>query len=266
MKGLIFSIKRYSIHDGPGIRVTFFMKGCPLSCKWCHNPEGIKPQQESVISKHRIGEKEFEKEEKAGIFYTVKDVLNILEREQIFINKSNGGVTFSGGEPMMQSEFLHEVLKACKKEGYHTAIDTSGYSLQANYEAIMPFTDLFLFDIKHLDEKRHLEATGVSNSMILSNWVYLLANVSEINLRIPVIPGFNDDSDHIRRVIRFIIDTKKDSLKRINLLPFHRTGQSKYNKFNIHYRMERVEPPSKEMMLELRTRFLATGLQVKVGG
>ena len=128
MKGLIFSVKRYSIHDGPGIRVTFFMKGCPLSCIWCHNPEGISPFPEKVTRTNRVGAREFIQDEEVGKYYTVEDILGILEKEKVFINQSKGGVTFSGGEPMLQFEFLLEALKACKVNGYHTAVDTSGYS------------------------------------------------------------------------------------------------------------------------------------------
>src|SRR5450759_4092752 len=174
MKGLIFSIKRYSIHDGPGIRVTVFMKGCPLNCSWCHNPEGISPFPETVLQTNRIGDKEFSSNVEAGKYYTVNDILEILDKEKVFINQSKGGVTFSGGEPMIQFEFLLEALKACKEVGYHTAIDTSGYSSAENYKSIIPFTDLFMFDIKHLDEKRHIELTGVSNIGILDNYKLLL--------------------------------------------------------------------------------------------
>jgi pyruvate formate lyase activating enzyme len=266
MKGLIFNVKRYSIHDGPGIRVTFFLKGCPLSCKWCHNPEGIHPQQETVVNRHRIGGKEFTAEETVGIYYSAEELIEIVERERIFITQSGGGVTFSGGEPMLQTEFLLETLKACKKAGYHTAVDTSGHSFRENYETILPYTDLFLFDIKHLDDSLHTEATGVSNTLILSNYKYLLDYAKEVSIRIPVIPGFNNDSDHIRRLTDFISRTKTAGLKRINLLPFHRTGSSKYKKFNLPYRMDSVEPPTGEEMKKLKDSFLKTGLKVKVGG
>ena len=135
-----------------GYRVTFFMKGCPLSCMWCHNPEGISSSQETVIKTNRIGDKEFRKREEVGKYYSVESILEILDKEKVFINQSRGGITFSGGEPMLQIEFLREALKACKSNGYHTAVDTSGYSSAENYKSIIPFTDLFLFDIKHLDE------------------------------------------------------------------------------------------------------------------
>src|SRR5512133_1552316 len=167
MEGLIFSVKRYSIHDGPGIRVTFFMKGCPLSCMWCHNPEGISPLSETIVKTEKVGERAFSRNEDVGKFYTVDEILQILDKERVFMNESKGGVTFSGGEPMLQAEFLVRALKACKENGYRTAVDTSGYSSPENYKSVIPYTDLFLFDLKHLDDAKHIESTGVSNIGIL---------------------------------------------------------------------------------------------------
>jgi pyruvate formate lyase activating enzyme len=266
MEGLIFSVKRYSIHDGPGIRVTFFMKGCPLSCKWCHNPEGISPFPESVLSTNRVGDREFKREEIAGKFYTIEKILEILEKESVFINQSKGGVTFSGGEPMLQPDFLLEALKACKSNGYHTAVDTSGYAAYESYKSIIKYSDLFLFDIKHLDEAKHYESTGVSNTGILENFKLLLKSGKDIMVRIPVIPGFNDDHDHLVRLKDFINTTKNSSLKMISLLPYHKIGSSKYKRFNLPYRMENEEPPSKEEMQRLKELFMETGVRVKIGG
>lgn len=266
MKGLIFSIKRFTVHDGPGIRVTVFMKGCPLSCKWCHNPEGILPQPETVLREYRIGERKFSMNEEAGKYYSTGDITDILERERVFISQSKGGITFSGGEPMMQFEFLLDAVKACKSAGYHTAIDTSGYSPAENFRSIIPYTDLFLYDIKHLDDEKHVEATGVSNSGILENYKLLLEIAGDVVLRIPVIPGFNDDIDHIERLKQFIISTRTGSLKGINLLPYHKIGSSKYRKFNLPYRMDGVAPPSGKQMQDMKKHFLPTGVKVKVGG
>ena len=266
MKGLIFSVKRYSVHDGPGIRVTFFMKGCPLNCLWCHNPEGISPLPENVMKINRIGERKFRIKEEVGKYYSIGTILEILDKEKVFINQSKGGVTFSGGEPMLQFKFLLEALKACKENGYNTAVDTSGYSSAENYNSIIPFTDLFLFDIKHLDEEKHVESTGVSNIGILDNYRLLLESGKDIMVRIPVIPGFNDDPDHLERLRHFLKTTKNGSLKKINLLPFHKIGSSKYKKFNIPYRMWNTEPPDKEKMQKMKDFFLETGVKVKIGG
>jgi pyruvate formate lyase activating enzyme len=266
MRGLIFSIKRYSIHDGPGIRVTFFMKGCPLSCWWCHNPEGISPDPQTVEQTEKVGEKEFIKKEQAGKYYTADDILNVLEKEKIFISESKGGVTFSGGEPLHQPEFLLEALRKCKSAGYHTAVDTSGYSKAENYESILPYTDLFLFDIKHLDDTKHFQYTGVSNDLILNNLQIILNSGKDVLIRVPVIPGINDDSEHLEMLRSFLLKVKCKNLKKINLLPYHKIGSSKYKKFRIPYRMNGVEQPSPSRMQELKQYFETTGLKVKIGG
>ncbi len=266
MKGLIFSIRKYSIHDGPGIRVTFFMKGCPLSCFWCHNPEGISPLSETVMRTNKVGEKHFSRMETVGEYYSVEDIIKILESESVFINQSGGGVTFSGGEPMMQFDFLLEALKTCKMKGFHTAVDTSGYSSDENYRSIIPYTDLFLFDIKHMDNENHISVTGVSNNGILDNYRILLESGKDVMIRFPVIPGINDDPEHLEELRRFLVLTKRDSLRKINLLPYHKTGLSKYKRFNLPYRMGDIKPPSKEKMQELKFFFSEVGVKIKIGG
>ena len=266
MKGLIFSVKRYSIHDGPGIRVTFFMKGCPLSCVWCHNPEGISPFPEVISLTKKLGSLEFSRDGEVGKFYQVNEIIEIAEKERVFMSQSNGGVTFSGGEPLFQKDFLLEALKALKSNGYHTAVDTSGYSQINNLKQIIPYTDLFLFDLKQLDNKSHLSLTGVSNEVILDNYKYLLQNAKEVNVRIPVIPGFNDSSELMNDLRDFLLSTKTEVLKKINLLPYHKIGSSKYKRFNMPYKMSGIEPPSKEKMQMLKELFLETGVKVKIGG
>lgn len=266
MKGLIFSVKKYAIHDGPGIRVTFFMKGCPLSCWWCHNPEGISPEPENVIRTDRVGDKEFSRTEVAGRLYSVDEVLDILQQERIFIDQSNGGVTFSGGEPLMQLSFIHEALQACKSNGYHTAVDTSGYYTSKKLEKVIPCTDLFLFDLKHIDPESHKKVTGVPNSIILKNFKLITRSKCDIMIRIPVIPGFNDADDHIARLNEFILENKTENIKMINLLPYHRTGSSKYKRFNRPYKMTDVLQPTEERMEELKALFSGTGIRVKIGG
>ncbi|NSW93283.1 MAG: glycyl-radical enzyme activating protein [Bacteroidales bacterium] len=266
MKGLIFSIRKYSIHDGPGIRVTFFMKGCPLSCWWCHNPEGISPLPEKIVVENRIGEKTFSKEEIAGKFYSVEELLIEALRDRVFMDQSGGGVTFSGGEPLMQTEFLAEALKAFRDRDFHTAVDTSGYSLPENFQSIMPYTSLFLYDLKHVDEKKHLEYTGVSNTLIIQNLIMLLNAGKNIMIRIPVIPGFNDDDETLQKIRDFLIQHKKPNLLKISLLPYHKTGSSKYRRLNIPYKMENIIQPSSERMKEIKNLFSVTGIKVKTGG
>lgn len=266
MNGLIFSVKKYSVHDGPGIRVTFFMKGCPLNCLWCHNPEGISPLPQAIEQVRKIGEREFCRSEEAGKYYTADDIAGIVRKEDIFIRQSDGGVTFSGGEPMMQTAFLAEALIACHNEGYHTAVDTSGYSTKDNFRSVLAYTDLVLFDLKHLDPEKHLALTGVPNGDIISNYLMLLDSCREMYIRIPIIPGYNDDPVHLEMLRDFIAGTKRNSLTRICLLPFHKTGASKYRRLNLPYRMEGVEQPSAERMEELKMYFSKIGIKVKVGG
>ncbi len=266
MKGLIFNVKRYSVHDGPGIRVTFFLKGCPLACWWCHNPEGISPVQESVVNNRKVGDKVFRVVEEAGKYYSVGEVLTILERERVFFQHSQGGVTFSGGEPLMQHGFLEEILRACKTGGFHTAVDTSGYTPSEYLMKIIPFTDLFLYDIKHLDDQKHIEFTGVSNTGIIDNLKIVIESGKKVLLRIPVIPDKNDDPEHLARLKQFISGIRSDNLSGINLLPYHRTGLSKYSRFNIPYRMNDTRQPSKERMAGLKEYFSDLGVSVKIGG
>jgi pyruvate formate lyase activating enzyme len=266
MKGLIFSIKKYSIHDGPGIRVTFFMKGCPLSCMWCHNPEGISAKPETICKTNKVGDREFISEEVAGRIYSPGKIIETLEKERVFIDQSGGGVTFSGGEPMLQPEFLLETLRLCKSQGYHTAVDTSGYALSKDFVSIIPYTDLFLFDIKHLDDSEHLRFTGVSNVQILTNLRLVLDKGKSVMIRFPVIPGYNDSPGHLKRLRDYISANKTPALKKINLLPFHKTGSSKYERLKIPYRTGEVLPPSKEKMKELKIFFQGSGVSVKIGG
>ena len=266
MKGVIFSIKRYSVHDGPGIRVTFFMKGCPLSCFWCHNPEGISSEILKIDRKDRIGELEFTTEENVGHEYSIFEILEVVEKERVFIERSEGGVTFSGGEPVLQTEFLLEALKAFKGKGIRTAIDTSGYAPVENINKILPYADLILFDLKHMDAREHLRYTGVSNELILENYRLIAESGTDFMVRIPVIPGYNDDDENLWSLRKLILSNDHENLIKINLLPFHKIGSSKYMRFNMIYRMENVEPPSMDRMMELKQFFMKTGIKVKIGG
>lgn len=266
MKGLIFNVRKYSVHDGPGIRVTFFMKGCPLKCLWCHNPEGISPLPETAVQTGKVGEKEFRHVETVGKYYSIEDIMDVLEGEKVFIENSSGGVTFSGGEPLLQHEFLIEALNSCKVAGFHTAVDTSGYAPADIFRSVIPDTDLFLFDIKHLDPVKHSELTGMSNKLILRNYMMILESGKEMMIRFPVIPGYNDDYEHLDRLRKFISVTGNESLSKICLLPFHRIGSGKYKRFSIPYNLNHVEPPSPERMKELKDFFSQTGIKVKIGG
>jgi pyruvate formate lyase activating enzyme len=265
-KGLIFSIKKYSIHDGPGIRLTFFMKGCPLRCAWCHNPEGISAEPEMAERRDRIADNEFIVQECIGKSYSVDDLLNIAEKEKIFIDTSKGGITFSGGEPLLQIEFLREAMKCLKERGFHIAVDTSGYTRFENFTEIIPYTDLFLFDLKHLDDEMHVRFTGESNSIITGNFKKLVSSGKEIWIRVPLIPGVNDSAEYLKRLRDFIMEYRTPDVTQLHILPYHRTGGSKYGKLNIENRMPETAEPSSERIEEIRQLMTINGLIVKTGG
>ncbi|MCB0589270.1 MAG: glycyl-radical enzyme activating protein [Phaeodactylibacter sp.] len=265
MKGLIFDIKRYAIHDGPGIRTTVFFKGCPLSCWWCHNPESRSPKPEKAIKTVRIGNTEFRREETVGRYYSVQEVMAAILRDQVFMEQSGGGATFSGGEPMMQAPFLLALLKACKTEGIHTAVDTSGIAARAAFRRILPFTDLFLFDLKHLDDQKHREYTAASNRLILENLRLIAESGVDIWLRVPVIPGYNDDERNLERLRLFIKDNQRSNVRRLSLLPYHPV-ETKYGRCNQEFKLTELEPPSRERMLALQKAFESTGIKTTIGG
>lgn len=265
MNGLIFNVRRYSINDGPGIRVAFFMKGCPLSCWWCHNPEGISAMQEPVVVTRRLGDREFRSEEPAGKFYSTGDLISIAERERVFIQESGGGVTFTGGEPMLQPEFLLEALKAFRNAGFHTAVDTSGYAPEEKFREILPFTDLFMYDIKHPQVMDHIKYTGVANDGILGNLAMILRKGKDVWIRIPVVPGVNDNRADLEEIRSIIMKLRCDNLLRISLLPFHRTGTSKYRALGLQYKMGDTAEASPERMKELAEFFAETGINVRTG-
>jgi len=265
VKGLIFDIKRYAVHDGPGIRTTLFLKGCPLSCWWCHNPEGIRKEPEEVVTVHRMEGREYPVRETVGRWMSVEEVMEEVNKERTFMEESGGGVTLSGGEPLRQAAFLEDLLLACKREGYHTAVDTTGHVSREALRKVMHLTDLFLYDVKMMDPARHQRYTGVSNRMILENLAFLAAAGKELFIRIPVIPGINDDEENIRGTIRFLRGLD-GAVKEVDLLPYHALAAHKYEKFGMEYRMAGVPEPAEEEMERLKGRFVREGFEVKVGG
>lgn len=265
MKGLIFDIKRYAIHDGPGIRTTVFLKGCPLSCWWCHNPESRSPRPERLIKTVRIGEKEFQREETVGRYYSVAEVMAVIERERIFMEQSGGGATFSGGEPLMQASFLLGLLKACHEQGIPTAVDTSGIASRAAFRRVIPFTNLFLFDLKHLDDEQHRRYTGASNRLILENLQTIADSGADIWLRVPLIPGYNDDEKHLERLRAFIRQDRRDNIRQLSLLPYHPVD-AKYGRCGMEFKPGKLEPPSRERMLTLQQFFETAGIKTVIGG
>jgi pyruvate formate lyase activating enzyme len=265
VKGIIFDIRRFATHDGPGIRTTVFFKGCPLSCRWCHNPESIDTRPFVFQKKVIVDEEWFEHEEWVGREYTVDEVLHILVRDKVFYEESGGGVTFSGGEPLLQPEFLAELLEACHNEGLHTAVDTSGQVHRKFLALILPLTDLFLFDYKHYDPAKHTQSTGFSNEMINGNLQYLLKSGKPVRIRIPVIPSFNYTENEMTEMMLFL-KSLDGSIEQVDLLPFHTLGNNKYKRFAMPNPMDGVPALKKNDLLPYAEIFEKGEFKVTIGG
>ncbi|MDD2995818.1 MAG: glycyl-radical enzyme activating protein [Paludibacter sp.] len=263
--GIIFDIKRFAVHDGPGIRTTVFLKGCPLRCAWCHNPESISTAICEVPKTVRIGDKTFSENETVGREITVEELMRELEKEKIFMDESGGGVTFSGGEPLMQHEFLNEALKACKNAGMHTAVDTSGYARWEILEKTAGLTDLFLYDIKMMNDEKHQKFTGVSNKLILENLRSLSAMDKHIQVRIPCVPNVTLTEENIAQTIDFL-KTLAHKPDEVNLLPYHNTAAHKYERFGMDNHFESTKSVLKQELEELRMQFEEAGFKTRIGG
>jgi pyruvate formate lyase activating enzyme len=265
VKGYIFDIKKYSVNDGPGIRTTVFFKGCPLNCWWCHNPESqnLKPDKAESDSQRWSIYSQSCSPDMIGREISSDDLMKEIEKDIPFYQESDGGVTFSGGEPMQQVTFLFELLKLCKDKSIHTAVDTSGYTPFSNFEKIYDFTDLFLYDIKVYDEELHKMYTGVSNRVILNNLQKLGIMGNKLNIRIPLIPGVNDHDDNIWKIIEMIKETR---IKKIDLIPYHSLASAKYNRLKKEERLTNISPFTAEEIEIFRTRFAKTGIPVSIGG
>jgi len=297
--GTVFNIQRYSIHDGPGIRTTIFLKGCPLNCWWCQNPESQLTEQETVFREDRcigcgacsticpshviqiknglpVTEKEkcilcgkcIEKcpalaREMIGEKLTTEEVIKEIEKDLIFYEESGGGVTFSGGEPLGQSEFLESLLNGCREKNIHTAVDTSGYISWGILKKIIPQVNLFLYDLKIMDSERHKKYTGISNEVILENLKKLSSVHHNIFVRFPVIPGINDDSQNIKEMGGFLSSLK---IAQVNLLPYHYIGIDKYRRLGRTYHLTAAQPPSKEKLFEISGILKKFNLKVKLRG
>jgi pyruvate formate lyase activating enzyme len=249
MMGLLFNIQKFSLHDGPGIRTVVFFKGCPLYCKWCSNPES---QQAEPC---------FIEEENKNIFdsryYSVEETLKICLQDRHFYEDSGGGVTLSGGEPLTQPDFAIALLQSLREKGIHTALETSGYAPQKIFSNISVLSDLILFDIKHYDERRHVEGTGVDNGLILANLKNALAMNIQIMPRLPVIPGYNDSLDDAHAFAALLNSL---GLKSVQLLPFHQLGERKYDLLNIPYQMRGIPQLHEEDLEEFKEIISAAGI------
>jgi pyruvate formate lyase activating enzyme len=296
-QGLIFDIQRYSIHDGPGIRTLVFLKGCPLRCLWCSNPEGQGKKPELAVRRSRcigcgvcrdvcpsgaihlqgslieINRKKCtlcgecskvcpaEALSIIGRWMTVEQVFEEAERDRVFYETSRGGITVSGGEPFAQPGFTKEFLKACKARGMATAIETAGHAPWHSIEAVIRHTDLIFYDIKHLNSLRHRQLTGVSNRLILANVGKLAGLGLRIVVRYPVIPGFNDDPEEMDALFRF---TKTlAGVQRIELLPYHRLGDSKYKMLGRDYALGEAKPMTRQNLESLAQKADKKGQEVR---
>ncbi len=264
IRGLLFDIRRYAVHDGPGIRTTVFFKGCPMHCKWCHNPEGIKPEVEFMRRQRMINGKKKKVAEKIGQWMTPANVLDVVEKDRLFYEESGGGVSFSGGEPLLQTPFLSALLDLCREINIHTAVDTSGYASETDFNAVASKTDLLLFDLKTTNNSKHQLYTGVGLDLILHNLLTLPPNGPEIIIRIPVIPGFNDEGKQMEDFVK-LIEQIQAPVVRVDLLPFHRFGRQKHIALGKQppEAFADIAPDDMNRFVEI---FKKSGLHVKKGG
>ena len=298
--GFIFDIKKYAIHDGPGIRTTVFFKGCPLQCQWCQNPESWKQEPElglrtgrcvrcgQCVKVCRAGAAKLNNgqpstdankcklcgecvdtctagaREIIGQKISVGEVMAEIEKDTIFYEQSNGGVTFSGGEPLMQPVFLLALLKQCKTNEIHSAVDTSCYAEPQIIEKAAVTTDLFLCDIKHMDSDKHKSFTGVKNNLILDNIKLISRTGKEMIIRIPVIPGFNDDKANIEATAEFT--STLSNINRIDILPYNRGGTEKSTRLSADLKLMQAETPNDDIISSIVEILEKYGFQVKTGG
>ena len=300
IQATIFAIKRYALHDGPNIRTTIFFKGCPLSCHWCHNPEGI-DFKITVITRTGTcvgcGECVVNCRQKAlqrtdsGIFrdeslctlcqdcvdicpalaheatgwqMTTEQLLQEIQKDEPFYDQSGGGVTISGGEPLSQPEALLALLKGCAARGIHRSVDSSAFAPTKTLLHVAEYTDLFLIDLKLMDTARHQRYTGVANELILHNLQQLSANGHPVRVRIPLIPGVNDDSDNIRATGAFVAGCK--SVEGIDVLPYHPSATAKYKKLGRQYKGLQFTVPSQEQINNTVTLLKEYVPDVRIGG
>lgn len=265
MRGLVFDIKRFAIHDGPGIRTTIFFKGCPLSCFWCHNPESKCFDTESYMHVDKLDGKIFNKEKNIGDWMTVEKVIDEIEKDKMFHEESGGGVTFSGGEPFQQYEFLNNLLVNCRKRNIHIVLDTTGYVKRELLENVYNMIDLFLYDLKHMDNRYHRECTGVSNELILKNLEWLSDRESNIVIRFPVVPGYNDSEKNIDLMLSFL-ERLYPNVKYIDLLPYHKMSAGKVERFGVEKRIYEIKEPCADKLKAIGKKFEEIGFEVKIGG
>jgi pyruvate formate lyase activating enzyme len=242
-----------------------FLKGCPLRCWWCHNPESQAMEPVTVDIKRKVNGRSVAGKKTYGEKMDAYALMESLLRDRHFYEESGGGVTFSGGEPLLQIDGLAELLMLCGQKGLHTTVDTSGFAKREHFEKIMPHTDLFLYDLKNMDPELHKKYTGVDNGLIRGNADYLLENGANVVFRIPVIPGINTSEKEILRMIEFLRE-RKELMKEVHLLPFHNIAGNKYFRLGMKPQIPDIEEPDREFMEQLKIKFEKTGLEVIIGG
>jgi pyruvate formate lyase activating enzyme len=254
--GTIFDLRRFCIHDGPGIRTTVFLKGCPLDCWWCHNPEGRTASANGGV--------ELQHSEAVGQVVDSADVISELLRDRPFYEQSGGGVTFSGGEPMFQIEFLRTLLSTAKAHQLHTVVDTCGYAPVEDFRKIRPLVDLFLYDLKLIDNDAHITYTGVSNELILQNLEELAGSGSRLLIRIPLIPGVTDTDQNLKGIARFLKTVP--GITRVNLLPYNKLGEDKARRFGLTSRLDVLTPQTEAQLSAASRIFRSEGYETRVRG
>ncbi len=300
-KGTVFDIKQFAVHDGPGIRTTIFFKGCPLNCWWCHNPEGLSSEIEIFYYSSRCmncencvkvcpAEAIVKKEhgilllrerctmcgkcvetcptgslQMVGSIVTAETMIKEIKKYIIYYNASDGGVTFSGGEPLMQPELLTAIVHECNQLGVHTTLDTSGYAPSHTFRSVAEGIDLFLYDLKIMDGQTHMKYTGVSNDAIINNLKYLVdtGRGEDVIIRFPVITGITDTENNVNDIVGFV--SSLDDVKKIDLLPFHKV-EEKYKRLGKKYRITDIVSPSTNTIDRVRKEFEEKGFTVRVGG
>lgn len=257
-KGRIFDIQRYSIHDGNGIRTIVFLKGCVLRCRWCCNPESQEYDIQTMMVQG--------KPKVIGRDVTVAEVMKTVEKDRQYYWRTGGGLTLSGGESLCQPEFARALLQAAQESGISTAMESMGCAKWETIEKLLPYLEQYLLDIKHMNPRKHKEFTGRSNELMIENAMKIAkSGMTELSIRVPVIPGFNDTEEEIRQIAAYTATLP--NVKRMHLLPYHRLGQDKYTGLNREYLMGDVKPPTNEHMEKLlKIAEMTSGIECQIGG
>ncbi|MGA9118017.1 MAG: glycyl-radical enzyme activating protein [Bacteroidota bacterium] len=300
LTGVVFNVMRYCVHDGPGIRTTVFLKGCPLHCSWCHNPEGQRSEVEFSFREDRCvrcgncfaicpndaiekrGDRYLpvrdhcescgectstcysEAREQVGVDMTVDDLMKEILKDRPFYDQSGGGVTFSGGEPLLHAEFLRAALEACREYRIHTAVETTGFCSQETFASVLPLADLYLYDLKLMDSEAHRRFTGVGNERILENLETLCRSGKPVIVRMPVIPGVNDHEANIQAMIQYL--QGRTSINTVHLLPYHEFGKEKAHRIGMDVPSLDSGPVPEVRMNTIVEEFRRAGFSVAIGG